>query len=704
MVTRFMKMFLPVLVLILACAGVIGHLLKKDRTENIATPETIRVQKASEYIGLELSRPVTHLHSLAEVESGTRLVLDGQRQTDTTPLAYAFISLLSRNPEYAQMRWIGDNGMERVRVYRTGDGKVHIASSNELQDKSDRYYVVGTLKLKPREIYVSPLDLNIEHGQIEIPHRPMIRLGTRVFRSDGTPNGLFVLNISARTMLDKFSQYGQGGDLALLNSDGYWLKGRRAEDEWGFMFNNRNTFGRHYPEDWKRISSTDTGQLETRIGLWTWKTVRVTTKSATSTSPVTWIVVSHIPETALAKAGRNALLPVLLNAGVLLIAFGIGFWKFARESELRLLAEKALKLEHASLVEANRQLAVEVEERESIQTELTKSYAELQLNSGRLQLAANVYNNISEGVMITDPTGNIVSVNPAFHSMTGYLAEELVGKNPRTLKSGKHTTDFYQSLWQSVEREGYWRGEIWNRRKNGSLFLTRQTITAIRDNHGELQHYVSVQSDITESKRAEESIRHKAYHDALTGLPNRALLLEQTELHLAFAKRHNKMLAILFVDLDGFKAINDEFGHDVGDLVLKASAARLKTCARESDTVARIGGDEFVAVLNDLAASTGAAEVARKMIDCLEQPLPLPDGHANRISASIGIAIYPTIGEKAEALMAAADEAMYVAKRNGKATYVYAALPEIDGMGFSGHDIQARAESRPLESPNNGVA
>ena len=291
----------------------------------------------------------------------------------------------------------------------------------------------------------------------------------------------------------------------------------------------------------------------------------------------------------------------------------------------------------------------------------------------QLRLAANVFNNITEGVLVTDPDGAIVSLNPAFSAITGYAEAELLGGNPRILKSNRHDLDFYRKMWECISREGYWHDEIWNRRKSGELFLARLTITAIRDDRGTLQHYVAVQTDITDAKRNEDLIRHQAYHDALTGLPNRALFMDRLRHQLAYAHRHGKSLATLFIDLDGFKAVNDELGHEVGDDVLREVAQRLKNCVRASDTVARLGGDEFTAILNDLQGAEFAAQVAQKMLDALQLPLQL-GVHERHISASIGIALYPVHCSDVVELVRQADTAMYRAKQAGKARYVFAAV------------------------------
>jgi diguanylate cyclase (GGDEF)-like protein/PAS domain S-box-containing protein len=297
---------------------------------------------------------------------------------------------------------------------------------------------------------------------------------------------------------------------------------------------------------------------------------------------------------------------------------------------------------------------------------IEKSQAELQL-----RLAANVYNNITEGVLVTDPDGTIVSLNPAFCAITGYSEEELVGGNPRIIKSNRHDHAFYQTMWDRISSEGYWHSEIWNRRKDGEPFLARLTITAIRDNQGNLQHYVAVQTDITAAKQNEEIIRHQAYHDALTGLPNRALFMDRLRLQLAYAQRHDTSLAVLFIDLDGFKTINDDLGHEVGDDLLKDVAQRLKCCVRESDTVARLGGDEFTAILNDLQEPESAAFIAQKILDTLQSPFLL-GRHERYISASIGVALYPADSNDVIDLLRLADSAMYKSKLAGKARFTFA--------------------------------
>lgn len=283
---------------------------------------------------------------------------------------------------------------------------------------------------------------------------------------------------------------------------------------------------------------------------------------------------------------------------------------------------------------------------------------------GKLKLAASVFENSAEGIMVTDADANIISVNRAFTDITGYPAEEAIGRNPNLLASGRHGPEFYRRMWESLAGRGTWRGEIWNRRRNGEIYPELLTISCVRDDSGTLTNYVAIFGDISERKQAEQRIRQLAQYDALTGLPNRLLFADRLQQGLVQARRGGTHLAVLFLDLDRFKQINDTLGHDVGDQLLQMVAQRLGSCIREQDTVSRQGGDEFLAVLPATDA-TGAAMVAEKMLQTLVQPYAI-EGHTLRISASIGIAVFPEHGEDADTLVKHADVAMYQAKEAGR--------------------------------------
>jgi len=279
-----------------------------------------------------------------------------------------------------------------------------------------------------------------------------------------------------------------------------------------------------------------------------------------------------------------------------------------------------------------------------------------------LQLASTVMHTMDEAVVVTDANNRIISVNPAFTVITGYAAQEVLGRDPRLLASGTHDLTFYQDMWRQIDAPSGWHGEIRNRRKSGQLYVEWLSIKRVCNAKGVLTHYVAVFSDISERKASEERMHHLAHYDVLTDLPNRALFGDRLSRAVAVAQRERQALALMFIDLDRFKPVNDELGHPVGDLLLKAVAQRLKRCVlRESDTVARVGGDEFVVMLLDVASVNDAVLVANKICHALEQPFELGE-HTVSISSSIGIALYPEHGSDEAALLKHADLAMYHAK------------------------------------------
>jgi diguanylate cyclase (GGDEF)-like protein/PAS domain S-box-containing protein len=285
-----------------------------------------------------------------------------------------------------------------------------------------------------------------------------------------------------------------------------------------------------------------------------------------------------------------------------------------------------------------------------------------------LELAANVFENTFEGILVTDGQGVILSVNPAFTAITGYSAKEVIGHTPRVLKSNRHDTAFYESMWGELNDNGRWKGDIWNRRKNGEIFPERITITRINDSAGAPIRYVSVFSDITDLWREDEYIKHLAFHDALTDLPNRALLIERLQHRIEAARRNPAPLSIMFLDLDQFKFVNDTYGHDVGDELLRVIGKRLVALIRQSDTVSRIGGDEFIIKLNNVADRRELAQVAERVVATINEPMEIR-GATLTIGTSIGIASFPEDGISPEDLMKSADVAMYAAKSAGKNTF-----------------------------------
>ncbi len=286
------------------------------------------------------------------------------------------------------------------------------------------------------------------------------------------------------------------------------------------------------------------------------------------------------------------------------------------------------------------------------------------------QLAASVFSHAQEAIMITDPSGVLIDVNQAFLAITGYQRDEVIGCNASMLGSGRQDKAFYQAMWRSLDTYGRWAGEIWNRRKSGEVFAELLTISAVKDVHGAVLRYVALFSDITRQKEHEAQLERMAHFDALTGLPNRVLLTDRLRQAMAQTERRGDTLAVVFLDLDGFKAVNDSHGHAAGDHLLVALAVRMRQALREGDTLARLGGDEFVAVLAELSDPRDSLPVLERMLAAVAAPVTSDSYPPLEVSASLGISFYPQPGEVgADQLLRQADHAMYQAKLRGKNRY-----------------------------------
>lgn len=289
--------------------------------------------------------------------------------------------------------------------------------------------------------------------------------------------------------------------------------------------------------------------------------------------------------------------------------------------------------------------------------------------SRRLKLAAAVFES-QQGMLVSDANNVIQRVNRAFTRITGYTAEEAIGQTPRLLKSGRQDAAFYAAMWDAINTTGAWEGEIWNRRKNGEIYPEQLTINAVKDSDGQVVNYVATLTDITLRKAAADEIKRLAFYDPLTGLPNRRLLLDRLQHTLISNIRSKKKAALLFIDLDHFKSLNDTLGHDIGDLLLQQVAKRLSTCLRKSDTVARFGGDEFVVMLTDLSedhtkATQQAEAVGKNILAAMNQPYQLGE-HEHHSSPSIGVALTQGPQSTSDELLKQADIAMYQSKKSGR--------------------------------------
>jgi diguanylate cyclase (GGDEF)-like protein/PAS domain S-box-containing protein len=286
----------------------------------------------------------------------------------------------------------------------------------------------------------------------------------------------------------------------------------------------------------------------------------------------------------------------------------------------------------------------------------------------RLQVAAGVFEHAQEGITITDAQGNIIEANDTFLGLTGYARKEVIGRNPRFLSSGKQDKQFYRDLWKTLLEQGFWRGELWNRRKDGGIYVQQTSISAVRTAEGKLTHFIGLSSDISELKESQSRLEHMAYFDALTGLPNRRMLSDRLHQAIALSQRNELLLAVCYLDLDGFKPVNDTWGHAAGDRLLVEAAHRLNESVRGGDTVSRLGGDEFVVLLGNLAHLDECEIALERLRNALCAPFPLPEGEA-LLSASIGVTLFPMDGSDPDTLIRHADQAMYASKQSGRNRY-----------------------------------
>lgn len=282
----------------------------------------------------------------------------------------------------------------------------------------------------------------------------------------------------------------------------------------------------------------------------------------------------------------------------------------------------------------------------------------------RLRLADSLFMNSSEGICITDFSEKIIDVNPTLSKITGFARHEIIGKTPRLFSSQLHDKTFFAEMWHQLSTHGQWKGELWNCHRDGALYAARLNISAVFDQGKNITHFVGILADITEQKKLLQSLERSANFDILTGLPNRLLFNDRLHQALAQADRTKTMLAVCFLDLDGFKAINDNYGHQVGDLILKTVANRMEATVRSGDTVARLGGDEFIFLLWGLQIAGECKQMLERLRHAICQPITA-QGKTITPAVSIGVAIYPTDAIAAEILLAQADTAMYRAKATG---------------------------------------
>ena len=787
---RLLLLFLPAAMLVIAAAWLVyqaesariqGEWAIKGK--QIVTIGATSAERTLDLVGRDLLY-LARSHAL-------NAVLNQGSPRDAEQLSADWVAFSRAKRNYDQIRWLDESGMERIRVdFRPGAPV--IIPPYGLQNKAKRYFFSDAFKLNPGEIFVSPLDLNIEGNQVEVPWKPMIRIGTPVFDQNNVKRGIVLLNYFGNDLLERLRVMSDK-QLWLTNAEGYWLMGPDRESEWGFMFQKPElSLAQRYPEVWQQMSGSESGQFETAAGLWSYATVRplqqgqrtsggsheafAASLSTLDSAAYAWKMIHLIPRSEFSEQlGQLQQRLTSISLLVLLVLFA-AIWRLARAQEAEASALLAVSQANRELEqrveERTRELEEEVEERRAAEQssreaasqyqgileatsdgfwltdragtildtnnaycallgctrqevvghkiadfEIRQSAVEIDRNIERiehlghtrfetshrchdgrpldlevsvsaiphtdhlvaflrditerkqtedwLRQMARVVDATDNAVMLTEPDGRITYVNAAFSAITGYSDSETLGKTPGLLHSGRHEPAFYAEMWRQLKAFGVWQGEIWNRRKNGELYPEWLTISDVRTPAGVLTHYAAVFSDITRIKQSAQRMEFLAHHDGLTGLPNRLLLMARLEHALQRALRENRQLALMFIDLDHFKSVNDQLGHAAGDHLLQNVATRMKSVCRADDTLARMGGDEFVLLLEGIDSDDDVNRVGQALLAQYPIRCAIPDGEIV-VTASIGVAYFPRDGADAETLLRSADAAMYVAKSKGR--------------------------------------
>lgn len=647
---RFALYFLPAALLFtLAVAAYI----EADNALNLKITkvrEAARVENAHSQIAQDFRDVITDLRILAGTPDLLHY-LDGGDHAQRDDLSRHMLVIAKEAQRYDQLRYVDIKGKEVIRI-NFNDGQPVIVPQAELQEKSTRYFFRDTIKLGRGEIYVSPLDLNIEHGEIEQPIKPMIRFGTPVFDSDGRKRGVLILNYFGQDVVEHFLGIMGGGDprgAMLLNSDGYWLSAPDAEDEWGFMFGRKDkTFGHRHPQAWREIASNDKGDVETEEGLFVYDTVYPLQKELHSSSG------SPLPN---APSQRE-------------IAASGYYWKAVSFVSKHTLQERALyrkQIGILALFVAYLVLAIGIAIIAYVTFARERVNRELQARERRL---SEITSTMSDGLLVMDQDGRITFSNPEALALLGYSGDELLGGDMHEMlhvrPDGTPEPRTECRMLKVKQTGATYRGEeeIF-RRKDGTL-LPLSVSASVIEREGKVNSIVVAFHDITQRKQLELELERRAQTDALTGLSNRRHFYELAEMELSRSRRYSVPMAVLMLDLDNFKLINDTHGHHAGDEVLQSFSQTCLRTLREIDIIARIGGEEFVVLMPETSSEQAFEAAERLRVALEESEVVMERGESLHFTVSIGVTCLCAADQNIDEVLKRADEAMYQAKHDGR--------------------------------------
>jgi len=615
------------------------------------------------------------------------LIADGSTEADYAALADELLSFCRNKKMYDQVRLLDATGKERVRI-NFNHGHPVIVPKSALKNQANRYYFKDTIRLKQGELFVSPLDLNVEDGTIERPLKPMIRFGMPVFNNRGEKRGILVLNYFAELLITQLESRSHNslvpGFGMLLNSDGYFFKGMQNEDEWGFMIPGRTdrTFSHLFPKEWGEITRNPSGQVIDSQGLFTFATVFPLAeglKSSTGSPDAwgdsvssldakqyLWKIVTFTPHASILGMMRHLRQILLFSNALFALLAGICIW---------LLSGAII-----SRKKAHQEIEQSLNIQRVLDTILNISLPPLTLKEVLLKsldavLAIPAFGLLNKGAIFLVIEGEQTLEMVAQRNLPDALLQScarlafghcLCGKAAATreLVFFNHLNEQHEIRYDGIQPHGHYCIPIIS---DGRLLgVLNAYVAAGHISEESEKRFLNTVADtlavVIKRKQTEEQLRQLAHNDTLTGLPNRTLFYDRLNQGLALAQRHKQEFAVMFLDLDHFKEINDTLGHDMGDTLLRETANRLLACVRKTDTVARMGGDEFTVILGETKAPGSVEHVAKNILKTLLEPFSL-NGTSCNIGCSIGIAIYPQHGRDSETLLKHADTAMYDAKR-----------------------------------------
>lgn len=719
--SKFAVVFTMISILITGTAGFVVYrqnsrdLIRKEL--NLLGQDNIKIHQYLQQQVVGYIRDTLFLAAVPPISGIIRGTPTGIDSYDGTPLPLwkerlqtIFKQFLHQNPSYFQIRLIGlaDNGRELVRVEKAG-ATIRGIPDHQLQAKGDRPYLRQTMALLPGDVFLSKINFNREHGRISTPVIRTLRVAVPIRDTQDTPFGLIIINVDMGAVLDRIQTLtASSSRIYLTDAEGNFLVHPDPEKCFGFEKGHAYTLDEELPSLQAHIGNR-TG-LPAGAGPRVWVdgenvfafSALLLAREAGAFGNNTLFLLAGTPRQAVLRdVTENQRQSLFLVGGLILIsallimflsrhlttpitrvtrdvmAFrsqdpGQGETDFQGD-ELAILRQ-SFQAMTGRINQITTQLEKRVAERtfelSKVNAELSTKIYELHMAAGKQRLFEKIFEQTHEAIIITDNREKIIDVNQAYLKATGFSREDLLNRSPRIGKSDRHSKAFYRDMWETIKTTGQWSGEIWDRRKSGEIYPKLLNISAVSDRQGKTTHYVGIFSDITDLKATEKKLESLAYYDPLTRLPNRVLFQILLRKQIEAAARSGSLFAVMYLDLDRFKYVNDTYGHSMGDLLLKQVAQRLSDCVRKADTVARLGGDEFVVLLRDIDKPESAAGIAGKIIDDVTRPIRIRDKEVV-VGASIGISLYPSDGSDMESLMKNADMAMYQVKESGRNHYQF---------------------------------